>query len=251
MNTTPPTPVSPNHDATSKEKEPTVFEIYFPQKVAGHRATIFVASFPTIIYLWPTILWMLFAAFLQGVVGISPHALGWCTTILVLFNLIVFVQDFDQKQFVILLLIAVAVLLGVWILQLYGLTFLSSFAHWVASFSPTYGTHTYSILGLGLLALFVWGAITPLFDYWRFEQNEFVHYTQPLGRDMSIPRIGCTIFKDVPDVFESILSGGGGSLIIRKDQQVLATIPHVPFLGMRMRHIEHMLSETRVIIEHT
>ncbi|WKZ56806.1 MAG: hypothetical protein QY326_08740 [Bdellovibrionota bacterium] len=242
------TPTTPSPSDSTAPREPSVFEIYFPQKLSGHRATIFVASFPPILYLWPSIVWLLLASCLQAL-GMSPHLVGWFTVLIVTFNLIVFVQDFDQKQFLILVLVLLAALLGVWILQLYGITFISSFASWLVSFSPHISTHALLIMGVMMLLLFIWGMLTPLLDYWRFEQNEFVHYTQPLGRDMSIPRMGCTVFKDIPDIFESILSFGGGSLVIRKDQQILATIPHVPFLGLRMRHIEHMLSETRVVIE--
>ena len=50
-------------------------------------------------------------------------------------------------------------------------------------------------------------------------------------------------------VFEYALGFGAGTLIIRKDTQVLATIPNVPFLSLRMESIDHMLSETRVIVE--
>ncbi|MCC6953026.1 MAG: hypothetical protein IT290_02795, partial [Deltaproteobacteria bacterium] len=107
----------------------------------------------------------------------------------------------------------------------------------------------YLLLGVLLLGLFVWGLIIPLFSYWQFEQNEFVHYSQPAGRDMSIARANCTIYKEIPDIFECLLSFGGGTLIVRRNEQILASIPHIPFLGLRMDAIEHLLAETRVVIE--
>ncbi len=235
--------------STAKSREPSIREIYFPQNVDGHRSSIFVASFPEIIYFWPTLLACFFAALLQGGLGVSDVSMGWMFVLVVGMNLLVLVQDFDQKQFVILLLALVVLGLGAWILQLYGIALLGTIAAWIFSFQPSVSTDGYLALGSILLCLMIWGLITPLFSYWRLEQNEFVHYSQPIGKDMSIARMGCTVYKEIPDVFQAILTFGGGSLVIRRQDQILATIPHIPFLGLRMRAIEHMLSETRVVVE--
>ena len=77
-------------------------------------------------------------------------------------------------------------------------------------------------------------------------QHEFVHYIQPFGRDMSIPRAGSTVTKQIPDILEFMLTCGGGSLVIKREGRTWAVIPHIPFLGWRMKVIEKMLSETRV-----
>lgn len=235
--------------APSKRRAPSVWEIYFPHRLGGHQDSIYVASFPPIMYFWPTIVALFLCAFLQGVVGVSDHVLGWLAVLVLVFNLLVLVQDFDQKKFVILLLLVVSFTLVTWIVALYGFTFFQQIATWFLSFDPRLSTDAYLLLGFLLLALFLWGIVTPLFSYWRLEQNEFVHFTQPIGKDMSIARTGCTIYKEIPDVIECLLGFGAGTLIIRKDNQVLATIPHIPFLGMRMDAIEHMLSETRVIVD--
>ncbi len=231
------------------ERAPSVWEIYYPRELEGHRDAVFLASFPQIIYFWPTMLVMFVAAFFQGALGLGPVFWGWLVLFVTALNALVLVQDFDQKQFIIFSLILVASILGIWIINLYGFTFLKSIANWILSFEPTMSTDAYLLLGTVLLIFFVWGLVTPLFSYWKLEQNEFVHYTQPVGRDMSIARQGCTIYKEVPDIIECILSGGGGTLVIKRDKDILATIPHVPFLGLRMNAIEHMLSETRVIID--
>ena len=231
----------------SKTGKVSLFEIYYPREVEGHRDVIHIASFPEIVYFWPLVLVSFFCAFLQGV-GASPVTAGWIFTIVMALNFIVLIQNFDQKQFTILVLVIVALMLGVWIVNLYGFSFFKTFASWLLGFAPAFSTDAYLLIGGLMLIFFIWGLTTPLFDYWKFEQNEFVHFTQPIGRDMSIARIGCTIYKDFPDIFETILTFGGGSLIVRRDNQVLANIRNVPFLGRRMRALEHMLSETRVTV---
>jgi hypothetical protein len=188
---------------------------------------------------------MFVCAALQGL-GSDDVIIGWIAVSFLVLNFLALVQDFDQKQFVILVLIVVATLLLGWIAQLYGFPILSTVADWFFGFAPTFSTDAYLIIGLTLGLLFAWGMVTPIFDYWRFEPNEFVHYTQPIGRDMSIARLGCTVYKEVPDVLEFFLLFGGGTLVIARQEQVLATIRRVPFLSRRMETVEHLLSETRV-----
>jgi hypothetical protein len=227
----------------------TVWEIYSPWALEGHRDAVFLSTFPPFVFLWPSLVALWLCAFLQGIVGVDPTVVGWIAVCIIGFNLIVFVQDFDQKQFAIMVLLLLAGLLLVWVVNLYGFTFIKSIVQWALGFQPQMSTDAYVILGLVFFVLFAWAVITPLFSYWRFEQNEFVHFSQPAGRDMSIARAGCTVYKEIPDVFECILGFGAGTLVVKKENQVLATIPHVPFLGWRMDAIEHLLSETRVIVE--
>jgi len=231
--------------ASTAVRDPSVWEIYFPKKIEGHRDAVFVASFPPIIYFWPTLLTLFLCAFLQAV-GMHP---GWLFVTVLSLNVLVLVQDFDQKQFFIFVLLVLAALLGVWIINLYGFTFLKTITSWILSFDPQLTTDGYLLLGVILLVYFAWGLVTPLFNYWKLEQNEFIHYTQPIGKDMSIARMGCTLNKEIPDIIECAIAWGGGSLVIRRDSQIIATIPHIPFLGLRMEAIEHLLSETRVIVD--
>jgi ABC-type arginine transport system permease subunit len=69
---------------------------------------------------------------------------------------------------------------------------------------------------------------------------------QPFGRDLSIPRQGSTVSREVPDLLEFFLLFGGGSLVIKREGQVVARIDHIPFLGRRMVALEAMLGVTRV-----
>lgn len=248
MNLPPQEPPSPSETKPSSST-PSLWEIYYPSQVGGHRDAVLVASFPEITYFWPTIVTMFFCAFLQGVVGVDGSTLGWFSIAILSLNLLVLVQDFDQKKFAILSLSLLAIGLITWIISLYGFTFIKRIVHWIFSFEPAISTDAYILIGSVLLVLFIWGIITPLFSYWKLEENEFLHYTQPIGKDMSIARLGCTIYKEIPDVFEFILGFGSGTLVIRKDNQVVATIAHVPFLAQRMKAIEHLLSETRVVVE--
>jgi hypothetical protein len=236
----------PETPKTKTLEQPSRRDVYFPFSTNANREAILVASFPAIVYFWPAICTFLLCGVLQKIGVFEPGTIGWLAIGMFAFNILVIVQDFDQKKFVILILAIVAMLLSAWIIDMKGMTFLRNIFGFLIDLNPTMSTSAYMLFGGTLLILFSWGMLRPLFDYWRLEHNEFVHYIQPFGRDMSIPRMGSTVSKGVPDILEFILTIGGGSLIIRREGEIVATIPHIPFLGRRMKVIEKMLSEQRV-----
>ena len=230
-------------------KDPSIWDIYWPRDSSGHLDTVYISGFPQIVLFWPILLTTLLCASLQGFFAVDSAVLGWITLSVVFFNLLVLVDDFDQKKFLITLLAVVVAVLGIWIVNLYGFSFIRDFAAWILSFKPALSTDAYLVLAGIVAGLFCWGMIVPVFSYWRLQSNEFLHCTLPVGRDMSIARHGCTVSREVPDVLESLLLFGGGNLVIKRDNQVLATIAGVPFLSRRMKAIEHLLADTRVVIE--
>lgn len=231
-----------------KSTSPSIWEIYFPRRISGHRECIYIASFPEIILFWPTIFVCYLCAFLQVVSPVVPVYTGWLIVFVLSLNFLIFVHDFDQKQFAIFILFVVVCGLAAWIANLYGFRFFTFFTHWLFGLQPIFSSDALLLIGSILFLYFLWGLVIPLFDHWKLEQNEFVHFTQPLGRDMSIARQGCTVYREIPDIFEYLLTLGGGSLVIKRDNHIVATIPNVPLLGMKMQAIEHMLSEMRVSV---
>ena len=199
-----------------------------------------------IIYFWPAMLIFLICGILQSLGWASPETLGWWAVGMLSFNLMVIVTDLDQKKFLITILFLAILGLGAWITSLKDLTFVASATSWFTSLEVTFSTHAYYLLFFVLWFFFCVGMLTPRFDYWRLEPNEFVHYIQPWGRDQSIPRQGSTVTREVTDVLELILTFGGGTLVIRRDGEAVARIEHVPFLGRRMIAIERLLGVTRV-----
>lgn len=231
------------HDTPKRE---SIWEVYFPLRPNEEKEAVPVASFPMIIYFWPSMIAFLFCGVFQSFGWWSPGALGWLAVIALAFNLMVIVTDLDQKKFVIVMLLLMGVALGVYIGRLQNWAVLGHFGDWIAHRHITFSNDAYWAIGLFLLFFFFLGIAQPRFDYWRLEPNEFVHYVQPWGRDQSFPRQGSTVTREVPDLLEWFLTFGGGTLVIRREGQVVARIEHVPFLGRRMRSIERMLGVTRV-----
>ncbi len=230
----------------SKGKQDSAWEVYWPKQDGSVASSVRLASFPMILYFWPTLLTFIMCASLQGLEWASPSFLGWWALSALGFNLVVLVTNLDQKKFLIALLSLGLVGLGIWISSLKGVTFFSSALGWLGGLNITLSTHAYLLVAFLLIVFSFMGLIQPRVDYWRLEPNEFVHYIQPFGRDQSIPRQGSTVTREVPDILEFLLSFGGGTLVVRREGQAVARIDHVPFLGRRMKSIERLLGVTRV-----
>jgi uncharacterized membrane protein YuzA (DUF378 family) len=186
---------------------------------------------------------------MQAASGGNSVAAGWFFVGMLALNFVVLAHDFDQKQFIIFMLALIVFGLLAWIMGLYGFAFLRNLVGWMFGFRPILSTDVYLLIGGVLIIMFLFGLISPRFNYWKFEQNEFIHYLQPAGRDRSIARAQCSVYKEIPDVFEYLLFFGGGALVIKRNDQVVATIPHIPFLSFRMPAIERLLGETRVVVD--
>ncbi|MEM1451965.1 MAG: hypothetical protein AAF957_15670 [Planctomycetota bacterium] len=236
----------PSHSGGGLKKE-SIWEVYYPFNADADKDAVPVASFPMIIYFWPTLVTFFVCGIIQGISSGEPSgALGWWATGALAFNLMIIVTNLDQKKFIITMLLLLLGGLGLYVGKLKGWAIIGDLGHWIASLNVTYSTHAYLVVGVFLLLFFVIGMAQPRLNYWRIEPNEFVHYIQPWGRDQSIPRLGSTVTREVPDVLELILTFGGGTLAIKREGQIVARIEHVPFLGKRMRSIEKMLGVTRV-----
>jgi hypothetical protein len=227
-------------------KKESIWEVYYPRNLDVDKEAVPLASFPMIIYFWPAMVGFLVCGFLQWSTNLPPDTIGlWAVSIWAV-NLIVIVTDLDQKKFTITLLILALVGLGAYVSNLKDMGVVSAVTGWVDGMHVTFSSQAYLMMATVLWVLFLAGMIQPRFDYWRLEANEFVHYIQPWGRDQSIPRIGSTVTREVRDVMELLLTFGGGTLVIRREGEVVARIEHVPFLGRRMKAIERMLGSTRV-----
>lgn len=244
--TAPPESPAAESSGSPQLRKQSRWEVYYPRHTDSDVEAIHVASFPMIVYFWPTMLAFLVCGLVQWATKVPEPTIGWIAYSALAFNMIVIVTDLDQKKFVICLLAVVVLgLLGV-VSNMKDFGIASSIAGFLGGIQPIFGTSAYFLVGLTLLSFFFFGMLQPLFNYWRFEPNEFTHYIQPFGRDQSVPRQNSTVTREVPDVLELLLTFGGGTLAIRREGDVVARIEHVPFLGRRMKAIERMLGATRV-----
>jgi hypothetical protein len=110
--------------------------------------------------------------------------------------------------------------------------------NWFLDFKPILSTDVYLLLEGVLMIMFLFGLISPRFNYTNLSRTS-LFIIAARREDRSIARTQCSVTK-----FQTFLVSAfirGGTLVIRRNDQVLATIPHIPFLSFRMPAIEHLL----------
>ena len=224
----------------------SVLEVFYPFKLDIDRDRVYVASFPKIVFMWPTILALLVCAVVQMCIEAEiSKALGWIFICVFSINWLIIAQDFPRLKFVILLLVLIVLALLLWVVDLKSVTLLEDIQEFLKGLNPGLTDHTYIIMFVILTLLFFWGMTAPLVDHWRFENNEFVHFIRPFGRDQSIPRLGHSVTLEVTDVFEFILCGAA-TIVIRRENDVVARIENVPFAMRKMKAIDKIIGELKV-----
>jgi hypothetical protein len=172
-------------------------------------------------------------------------ALGWVFIAVFSINWLIIAQDFPRLKFIILILLLIVLALLVWVIDLKAVTLLEDIQDFLRKLNPGLTDHTYLIMFVILTALFFWGMTAPLVDHWRFENNEFVHFVRPFGRDQSIPRLGHSVTMEVTDVFEYLLCGAA-TIVVRQAGDVVARIENVPFAARKMKVIDKIIGELKV-----
>ncbi len=227
-------------------KTGSVLEVFYPFNLDKDRNRVYIAPFPKIVFMWPTILCLLTCAIVQMIQDVEiSYTLGWVFISVFSVNWLIIAQDFPRLKFVILCLVILLLLLLVWVVDLKSVTLLEDVQNFLKSLNPGLTDHAYIIMFVILTALFFWGMSSPLVDHWRFENNEFIHFVRPFGRDQSIPRMGHSVTMEISDVFEFLLCGAA-SIVIRKGNEVVARIENVPFAPRKMKVIDKIIGELKV-----
>lgn len=98
-----PAPDTPQEAPTARPTD-SAWDVYWPKRDDTRANSVRLASFPLILYFWPTLLTFLACAGLQGLDWAAPTTLGWWGLSALAFNLLVLVTNLDQKKFLIAVL---------------------------------------------------------------------------------------------------------------------------------------------------
>ena len=207
-----------------------------------------MASFPMIIYFWPTMVGFGLFGLLQAVTKVDPATLGLVATFFWALNLLVIVTDLDQKKFIIALLAVALLGLGAWITTLKKIGLITSVTTWLGGLEVYYSNHAFFVIFFLFWFFFALGMLHPRFNYWRLEPNEFVHYIQPFGRDISIPRMGHTVNKEIPDVLEFLLLRSGSIVLHMEHEDRAIVLDNVIGINKKEREVKQILESYAVRI---
>lgn len=144
-------------------------------------------------------------------------------------------------------LIAAIWVLGLWLQDVKGFTLFGDIYRWFAGLDVQYnrgfGLAVSVMLAVPYLVMIFWARVN---DKWRITHNEFEHYA--FGKsDDSLGRGAKTIRTSYPDVLELLLACAGTLIVYNATgTRELRRIPHVVFLPLVRKRLDHILEKTAV-----
>jgi len=182
---------------------------------------VIVRPLPKVVFFYLT--WLL-----SGVCAIinpgSTMGLVWMGVFF--FNALVISFDFNEERSLILVLGAVAVVLGLLYMGVLG-----SVSHWFTSLAPVMNRTFYMMMfgGFSVLFLFVW--LNTRFNYWEFRPNEVVHRYGIFPKMKRYSTEDMRWDKTVPDMLERLLLGTGTIILTTPHERHPVVLDHVFKIG--------------------
>jgi hypothetical protein len=215
--------------------------------------SIFLVSYPKIVFLYPTFLAALFMGIYTAIAkdpatadGAWHHSLSLSFLVILGVNLVVLSFDFPRGTSLTLFFFFVAVGIGLYSLFNLNENLLPFVTEMMKAIKPfANATFYFSLAGiLGLI--FVGVAVTVRFDYWEVRPNELLHHhgvLSDLGR-YSAPSL--RIDKEINDVFEFILLGSGRLILHPSNERRAIVLENVFFINRKEEEITRMLGALQV-----
>ncbi|MEZ6130203.1 MAG: hypothetical protein R3C59_16075 [Planctomycetaceae bacterium] len=213
--------------------------------------SVFLVSYPKIVFLYPTVLAALFGAIYMAARGNDVNADYACLParifLLVLaVNLVVISFDFPRTTSLTWFFAAVAIAIGMWTLIHLNDSLLPALSRVLAGFQPKANAMFYGLFVVMMLLLFVTVIVSRKFDYWEVRGNELLHHHGVLSdlKRYSAPNL--RIDKEINDIFEYLLLRSGRLILHPSQERRAIVLENVFFINQKEERITKMLGSLQV-----
>jgi len=217
----------------------------------SQNASVYLVSYPKIVFLYPTVLAALFGAIYMAAKGNDPNAdyasLPARIFLLILaVNLVVISFDFPRTASLTWFFAAVAIGVGLWTLIQMNDSLLPTLTRMLARFEPKANAMFYSLFVAMMLFLFMVVIVSRKFDYWEVRGNELLHHHGVLSdlKRFSAPNL--RIDKEINDIFEYLLLRSGRLILHPSQERRAIVLENVFFINRKEERITRMLGSLQV-----
>ncbi|MSR56320.1 MAG: hypothetical protein EXS05_01435 [Planctomycetaceae bacterium] len=216
--------------------------------------SVFLVSYPKIVFLYPTFLAALTAGIYMAVAAdradpVKDHDTYVLSTIFLLIvalNLVVFSFDFPRTTSLTLFFCIAAIVLGLLLVFRLNDQILPRISQLLAAFEPWANSKFYfavaGILGLVYLAVF----INVQFDYWEVTPNELLHHHGVLSNLERYASPNLKIDKEITDVFEYALLRSGRLILHPSSEPRAIVLENVMGINSKQDRLTRMLGALQV-----
>ncbi len=217
--------------------------------------SIFLVSYPKIVYLYPTWIASLVAgilmAFAENQVTDNTNMLSMIFLTIFALNMVVLSFDFPRTTSLTLFFFSVALGVSMWALFRFNPNLWPAFTNLLHSIKPfcnsTYYFCFFSFMTLIYLAVLV----SVQFDYWEIRPNELLHHHGFLSDMERFPAPQLRIEKEINDVFEYFLLRSGRLILHPAQERRAIVLDNVFFISRKERQIIHIISAMQVQVRTT
>jgi hypothetical protein len=221
-----------------------------PEPTARRRSVdrVKIATYPNIVFLYPSIVVALLAAiFLTADVG-SERVWTLAFLIALGVNLIVLAFDFPRTTSLTILFLVIAAVLGAILLN-QRVELFPRLADWLRDLQPRANDSFFWLYAIfGILILLIVFINHRYFDFYVIESNEILHHHGLLGDMDRIPSPGVRLQKEILDIFEFMLLRSGRLIITPQSGGLPIVLDAVPRINTIERQLNEILGVTEVEI---
>jgi hypothetical protein len=247
--------------------------------------SIFLISFPKIVFLWPSFVAALVAGIYMMFAGqVEPKAaegvpvleeinegeegasegpafrrvraeeaslpgqavVGWLFLVVLSINLVVLSFDFPRATSLIIFFCIVAIGLGIWLVAVKLPTVLPILGDIVASIQPMANATFYWFFVTVLGIIYLGVWINTRFDYWEVRPNELLHHHGFLSDLERVSAPHLRIEKEINDIFEYMLLGSGRLILTPSNERRSIVLDNVLWISKKEKSITRMLGALQV-----
>ncbi len=230
---------------------------------AAHREKgVRIFMYPKIIFLFPSFVMAIVAAFGMYFIGVdsktagtpeyaTAHARANILGVLFLgvffFNLLILAIDFPRFTVVAGVLFGTTIVfLLAWMAAFFGFNPLSFLAKFFASLNAEATASFYLLFTFILVVTYGVIYVTRYLDYWEIMPNEILHHHGPWSDLERFPTMNLKFDKEIPDIFEHFLLGAGRLVLHVTDERQAIVLDNVLQINTKEEALKKMMSRLEV-----
>lgn len=214
-------------------------------------APVFLVSYPSIVFLYPSVLAALFAGLFMLWNGNSADAAyavipARIFLFVLLINLVVVSFDFPRTTSLTWFFAFVAGAVLLWMLFQLKPDLSATISGWLNQIAPATNAAFYFIYFLGMSFLYLCVIVSRRFDYWEVRSNELLHHHGVLSDLKRFSAPSLRIDKEINDVFEYLLLRSGRLILHPSQERKAIVLDNVFFINRKEERITKMLGALQV-----
>ncbi|QDT95469.1 hypothetical protein [Gimesia aquarii] len=219
-------------------------------------SSIYLISYPKIVFLYPTFLVAVVVAIFMSIAGESAQIGGnrehMAEVMSLIFlgvfglNLTVLAFDFPRTTSLTLFFLGAALFMGAWMLLRFNPDIVPTITGLLKGLRPWANSQMYWLFAGILGLIFIGVAISVRFDYWEVKGNELLHHHGFLSDLERFAAPNLKIDKEISDIFEYLLLRSGRLVLHPRNEPRAIVLDNVPFISRKEKQITRMLGALQV-----